>query len=131
MLKIISSLILITVFVMFSMPAESLAQTPKPRVQCATGEQATDFGCVKIDQKDPNSFFSWAYGVGLGLIGAVGLMALVYGGFMILGSQGNPEKINIGKAYIFYAIIGMVMAFSGYLIYQAIGGRVLQIPGFG
>lgn len=88
----------------------------------------TDFGILRA--KEPVEFVSDIYGIGLMLIGGVALLAIVYGGYVILSSQGDPSKIRDGKAYIFYALIGLFMAFAGMAVYQIIGGDVLKIPGF-
>lgn len=89
---------------------------------------ATDLG--DVGTASPLEFVSNIYGIGLGLIGGVALLAIIYGGYLILSSQGEPRKIQDGKQYIFYAIIGMFMAFAGFAIYGVIGGDVLKIPGF-
>lgn len=88
----------------------------------------TDFGIIRA--KEPVEFVSDIYGIGLMLIGGVALLSIVYGGYVILSSQGDPGKIRDGKAYIFYALIGLFMAFAGMVVYQIIGGDVLRIPGF-
>jgi hypothetical protein len=104
-----------------------MAASPRPSV-CPSGQICTDLGDVST--ASPLEFVSNIYGIGLGLIGGVALLAIIYGGYLILSSQGEPRKIQDGKQYIFYAIIGMFMAFAGFAIYGVIGGSVLKIPGF-
>lgn len=95
---------------------------------CGSNEQETDLGCVSND--DPIKFTTNLYGIGLGLIGAVALLSIVYGAFQVLTSQGDPGKIANGKSYIVYAIIGIVLAVGGYSFYRIIAHDVLKIPGF-
>ncbi len=88
----------------------------------------TDLGCIPSD--DPFLFVSKFYGYGLGLIGGVAVLFIIYGGYIVLSSQGNPENLNKGKSYIMYSIIGLLLAIFGYIFVQVIAVDVLKIPGF-
>lgn len=90
-------------------------------------EIVTDFGCIP---NDPIGFVGRFYGIGLGLIGLVGLLFLIIGGYHILISHGDPEQLNTGKSYITYAIIGILLAIFGFVFIQVIAGDILKIPGF-
>ena len=90
--------------------------------------QQTDLGCLPTD--DPLQFTSKIYGAGLGLIGGVGLLFIIYGGYTILTSQGNSDQIRKGRNTIFYAIGGIILAIAGYAVYQIVGVDVLHAPGF-
>lgn len=90
-------------------------------------EIVTDFGCIP---NDPVGFVARFYGIGLGLIGLVGLLFLIIGGYHILVSQGNPERLHTGKSYITYAIIGMLLAIFGFVFIQIVTADILKIPGF-
>lgn len=94
---------------------------------CAVDEVATELGCFP---NDPVGFIQKFYGVGLSLIGTVGLLFLIYGGYHILTSGGNPEKLQKGKEYITYAIIGIMLAVLGFVFIQFVAGGILKIPGF-
>lgn len=94
---------------------------------CAIDEVATDLGCLP---SDPVGFIQKFYGWGLSLIGLVGLLFLIYGGYHVLTSGGNPDKLQKGKEYIVYSIIGLLLAFFGFVFIQFIAGGVLRIPGF-
>ena len=90
-------------------------------------EIATDFGCLP---NTPVGFVAKFYGWGLGLIGLVGLLFLIIGGYHILISGGDPEKIRLGKSYIVYAIIGILLAIFGFVFVQVVTHDILKIPGF-
>jgi hypothetical protein len=90
-------------------------------------ETETELGCIK---QNPIDFTKQIYGAGLGLIGGVGLLSIIYGGYLILSSQGDPGQLQKGKSYIMYAIIGIVLAIAGFAIYQIISIDVLKLPGF-
>jgi glucose uptake protein GlcU len=87
----------------------------------------TDLGCIP---NDPSLFVAKFYGIGLGIIGGVAVLYIIYGGYIILSSQGNPQNLNKGKSYIMYAIIGLLLAIFGYVFVQIIAVDVLKIPGF-
>lgn len=52
----------------------------------------------------------------LGLSGSAALLMLLYGGFIWLTSGGKPEAIKKGKDTIVWAIIGLVVIFSAFVI---------------
>lgn len=95
--------------------------------QCADGMRQTDLGCLP---DSPVGFVETLYTWGLGLIGMVALLFMIYGGYQILTSRGNPEAVEKGREYIMYSIIGLIMAVFGFLILQVIAGDILRIPGF-
>jgi glucose uptake protein GlcU len=94
---------------------------------CGPNEVTTDFGCFP---NDPIGFVQRFYGIGLALVGMVALIALIIGGYTILTSQGDQQRVRAGKAWIFYAIGGLLLAIFGYVIIQALAGDILKIPGF-
>ncbi|OGH90166.1 MAG: hypothetical protein A2537_03700 [Candidatus Magasanikbacteria bacterium RIFOXYD2_FULL_36_9] len=51
-----------------------------------------------------------------GIIGALALGAFVYGGFQLILSQGNPEKVKAGTDAMINAVIGLAVAFGGYVL---------------
>lgn len=97
-------------------------------MECAINEVATDLGCLP---NDPIGFVGKFYGIGLGLIGGVALLFLIIGGYHLMTSGGNLEKIQKGKEYIIYSIAGILLAVFGYVFIEVIAKSVLQIPGFG
>lgn len=52
----------------------------------------------------------------LGVVGAVALLYIVWGGVQWMTSQGNSDKIQKGKDTIVWGILGLVMIFSSYVI---------------
>ena len=94
---------------------------------CLLSETQTDLGCIP---NDPIGFVAKFYSIGLGLIGGIALLFVIYGGYLILTSQGNPEQLNKGKTNILYAIIGVLLAVFGFVFIEVIAKDVLHIPGF-
>jgi len=79
---------------------------------CGVNEIATDFGCLP---NDPIHFAEKFYGIGLGFVAAVALLALIYGGYVIMTSRGDPRRVSNGKSYIYYAISGLMLAIFGFV----------------
>lgn len=65
----------------------------------------------------------------LGVVGSISLLVFVYGGFLMLVSQGDPQKIQKGKATMVWATIGLVVIFGSYIlvsyIISGLGGSSL------
>lgn len=94
---------------------------------CENDVLHTDLGDIPCN---PAGFATSLYGIGLSFIGVVALLFIVYGGFLILTSQGSQDQLRRGKSYITYSIIGVVLAVAGYALYQILAIDVIKIPGF-
>ena|SRR6266498_4413697 len=94
---------------------------------CALTEIATDLGCFP---NDPIGFVQKFYPVGLSFIAGVALLVLILGGYIILTSRGEPQRVNVGKSYIFYAIVGLLLAIFGFVFMQVVIVDILHVPGF-
>ncbi len=97
-------------------------------MSCLANETITDFGCVP---NTPVGFVEKFYGIGLGLIGGVALIGIIYAGYLILTSQGNPMQLEKGKGYLYSSIAGVLLAVFAFVFIQVIAVNILQIPGFG
>lgn len=98
--------------------------TPTP---CPGNQTLTDFGCIP---NDPGGFTSKFYGIGLGLVSAAAFLFILYGGYLILTSQGNPTQFNRGRGYVFYSIMGLLFAILAAVFLQTVAIDFLHIPGF-
>ena len=94
---------------------------------CGLKEITTDFGCFP---NDPIGFVQKFYGIGLGFVGGVALLSLIWGGYSIMTSRGDPHRVNIGKSYIYYAIAGLLLAIFGYVFIKTVMVDILHVPGF-
>ncbi len=94
---------------------------------CSLSEISTDLGCFP---NDPIGFVQKFYAYGLGFVAGIALLSLIWGGYSILMSKGEPYKVNIGKSYIFYAICGLLLAIFGYVFIQVVVVDILKVPGF-
>ncbi|MFA5128253.1 MAG: pilin [Patescibacteria group bacterium] len=74
-----------------------------------------------------NQFIILGINVGtyiFGFIGALALLFFVYGGFILILSQGNQEKIKQGTGAMTAAVIGLVIAFGAYALITFLGNTV-------
>lgn len=87
----------------------------------------TALGCIKTDIA---GFVSNLFTIGLGLAGGTALLFLIYGGFLVLTSGGNPETIQHGKEILTSAIAGLLLIIFSVFIIQLVAVDILKIPGF-
>lgn len=89
----------------------------------------TAIGCIPIT--DTNLFIGfilrWAIGIG----GGIAFLLIVYSAFMIMTSQGNPERLKAGQELLTSAIAGLIMLIFSVFILRVIGVDILKLPGFG
>ncbi|MDO8626442.1 MAG: pilin [Candidatus Magasanikbacteria bacterium] len=62
--------------------------------------------------------------VSLGIIGAFALCFFIYGGFILIMSSGNPEKVKKGTDTMLAALIGLFIAFVAYLFIRFLGTAI-------
>ncbi len=61
-----------------------------------------------------------------GFIGALALLFFVYGGFVLILSQGNSEKVKKGFEIMSAAAIGLVVAFGAYVLVKFLGDSLVK-----
>jgi len=66
----------------------------------------------------------------LGITGSLALLFFVYGGFTMLISAGNTEKVQHGKDIVTAAAIGVLVVLASWMIinftYTALGGKEIK-----
>lgn len=76
---------------------------------------------------NPANFVSWFLKFALGLAGGIAFILIILGGFQILMSSGEPEKIKAGQELITSAIAGLLLIVFSVFILRIIGVEVLKI----
>ncbi len=69
---------------------------------------------------DVNAIIGNAIKTATGIMGALVLLMIVYGGITWLTAAGSPEKIKSGSNMIIWAILGAVVVLSSYLLLTAV-----------
>lgn len=85
----------------------------------------TALGCISTD---PQGFVAWLLEKVIGIAGGIVFLLILYGGFQILTSTGDPEKLTNGKEIIVSAIAGLLMIVFSVLLLKIIGVDILKIP---
>jgi len=111
---------------------DNIPITPKP------GRIYTMLGCISSNMNSFEEEGSAAANVSqillniiFGIIGGIGFLYLIYGAFIILTSQANPERLNYGKRVVLGAIIGVIFSLFAVFIVNFIASGILKIPNFG
>lgn len=106
------------------------APTPKP------GRYFTGLGCIKTDMTDftqqgaAGNVIQLVLNIIFSTAGGIAFLYVIYGTFVLITSQAQPERINYGKRVIVGSIIGLIFCASSVLIVNLIAGGILQLPGF-
>lgn len=92
----------------------------------------TAIGCVPILTPDNGTSFMgfilrWAVGVG----GGIAFLLILYGGFMVMTSAGNPERLKAGQELLTSAISGLILLIFSVFILKFIGIDILGLGAFG
>src|SRR3989344_269629 len=88
----------------------------------------TAIGCIPTD---PSAFIKKFVTFGAGLAGGIAFLLILFGGFQVMTSTGNPEKLNAGKELVVSAIAGLLLVIFSIFLLKIIGYNILGIPGFG
>lgn len=109
-------------------PATSLAADIHGK--CGETSIDTAIGCVNVlDSTDTfmGQVLKWAVGIG----GGIAFLLILYAGFMIMSSQGNPERLKAGQELLTSAISGLILLILSIFILKFIGVDILGLNNFG
>jgi hypothetical protein len=89
----------------------------------------TAIGCIPINST--SAFVSKIFNYLMGIFGAVALVMMGYGSFLITTSAGNQEKVKAGKELITGAVSGLLFIIFSMFLLRLIGVDILKLPGLG
>lgn len=95
---------------------------------CPNNSCDTAIGTINV--ASGTDFVKSLFRIILSLAGGIALMLIIYSGYSLSLSRGNPEKAQGAKETLTSAIIGLVFIILSLTILQIIGVDVLQLPGF-
>jgi len=123
-----------TASVSFKVSKDVASRRPGANSRCKTGgidEDPNDaltwggidtaLGCIPTD--DLGGFVTILLRITTGIAGGIALILIIFAGFTIATSTGNPEKLKEGQEQLTSAITGLVF------LLEVIGAGILEIPG--
>ena len=118
-LKMLSLFILLSLF----LPKTTIAQNSPLKGDCID----TAVGCINISNETSfiKNILQWAIGIG----GGIAFLLILYSGFIIITSQGDPKKLQAGQELLSSAILGLILLIFSVFILRVIGVDLLAIPG--
>lgn len=90
---------------------------------------ATAIGCIRFDSTENfvGDLLKWAVGIG----GGIAFLLIIYAGFMIMTSTGDPKRLQAGQELLVSAIGGLILLVLSIFILNVIGINVLRLDKFG
>ncbi|HTK03155.1 MAG TPA: hypothetical protein VL401_00050 [Alphaproteobacteria bacterium] len=98
--------------------------------QCGANDIYTAIGCVSVLESQEaflGGILKWAVGIG----GGIAFLLILYAGFMIMTSGGNPERLKAGQELLTSAISGLILLIFSIFILKFIGIDILGLGAFG
>jgi hypothetical protein len=100
--------------------------------RCAITAIDTAIGCIPVLNSDNGTAFMgfilrWAVGIG----GGIAFLLILYGGFMIMTSSGNPERLKAGQELLTSAIGGIILLIFSVFLLKVIGIDILGLGSYG
>jgi len=90
------------------------------------GNSYTAIGC--IDTSSTSNFIKKILTIALGMGGGIAFLLILFGGFQIMTSTGNPEKLQAGQELISGAVAGLMMIMFSVFLLRLIGVDILGLP---
>lgn len=102
-----------------------------PSAGCSGGDTFinTAIGCIPFGSKEAFLGFILKWAVGIG--GGIAFLLIIYAGFMIMTSAGNPERLKAGQELLTSAISGLILLIFSVIILKIIGVDILGLDKFG
>lgn len=93
----------------------------------------TAIGCIPLEigiagsSRGAEFFTAFMLRWGLGLGGGIAFLLIVYGGFMVTTSAGNPQRLQAGRELITSAVAGLIMLIFSVFVLRVIGIDILGL----
>ncbi len=100
------------------------------QVLCGGTGINTAIGCVGVlggTDQFLGGLLRWAIGVG----GGIAFLLILYAGFMIMTSAGDPTRLKAGQELLTSAISGLILLVFSIFVLKFIGVDILGLGAFG
>lgn len=88
----------------------------------------TAIGCIPVE--DSNDFMAWILRWAIGMGGGIAFLLIIYSGFIIMTSRGDPKRLTAGQELLTSAIMGLILLIFSVFLLKIIGVNLLDIKGF-
>lgn len=88
----------------------------------------TALGCIPTEE--PQEFVAWLLAKAIGIAGGIAFLLMIFAGFQIITSAGDPKRLQSGKEMLTNAIIGLIVIIFAIFLLKVIGYDILRLPGF-
>ncbi len=93
---------------------------------CGGGESIdTAIGCIPVG--DTGSFAGWILRWAIGIAGGIAFILIIFAGFMISTSAGDPKRLQAGRELLTSAIAGLLLVIFATFILRLIGVDILGL----
>jgi len=89
----------------------------------------TAIGCIPV--ANTNEFIGFLLTWGIGIAGGVAFLLILFAGFQIITSGGDPKRLQAGKELLTAAIAGLLLLIFSVFILRIVGVNILGLPEFG
>ena len=98
------------------------------------GAQSDIFGIeygseTGLGQQDPRQTAARVIRAGLGLLGIVAIVIVLWGGVLWMTAGGDTEKVGTAKKVLFSGIIGLIIILSAFAIAQFVLNQLISATG--
>lgn len=130
MMKKVIILTFLLLSIAFIKPGSVLAgDEPLGSGGCETDEVNTAIGCIPIS--DTSALIGFILGWAIGIGGGIAFLLILFAGFQIMTSSGNPDRLKAGQELMTSAIAGLILLIFSVFILKVIGVDILNLPEFG
>ncbi len=119
-------------YVSITPPPPPCAITVSPNATTTAGTG----GCTGVNtafglwSTDPAGFVKSLFSVLMSIAGGVAMLIIIFAGYTMIASQGDPEKIQGAREQITAAVIGLLFLIFSVVVLEVIGVDILHLPGF-
>jgi hypothetical protein len=92
---------------------------------CANSELYTAIGCISVASE--RSLIGYVLTWAIGIAGGIAFLLVVFAGFQIITSQGDPKRLQAGKELLTSAIVGLLLLILSVFVLRIIGVNILGI----
>ncbi len=100
-------------------------------VSAQVADLATVGAETGLGTEDPRIVIARIIRIALGFIGVIGVVLIMYGGFIWMTAAGDPTKVEKAKKILINAAIGTTIILASLAITQFVLGQLMAATGFG